>query len=214
VIDMGLLDKVFGIKKEEEETDSFWEKTEYGFAPRETVSVHFSPDRDAYRGIGSGIIIDATIEEYQRVKALEKKIFNVKQLLVGSCINCNEKFIVSAKQKPIFFKCPFCSTPEEKNLIELLLFQNSDNEIFTNCSGCNKYNYIKVIEKPHYISFHCKSCNFEIMLNKDHPMELNDYSDTSKLNWCSACGHLFEGPLNENYPIICSHCESKLEPKK
>lgn len=211
---MGLLDKLFGNEKKEEPTDIFWKKTEYGFAPKESVNVHFSPDRDAYRGIGKGIALDVTIEEHQRLKALEKKVFNLKLLLIGSCINCNEKFLIPTKQEPIFFKCPFCSSSDEKKLIELLLFQNLENEIFAKCPGCNSYAYIKVNDKSRYINFQCKSCNNNFILNKDHPIGLNDFSEYALLNWCSACGHLFETTKENTYPIKCPRCESKLEPKK
>ena len=211
---MGLIEKIFGNEKKEEATKTFWTKTEYGFAPKESVKVQYSPDRDAYRGIGRGIAIDCTIEEYQRLKALEKKVFYLKQLLIGSCINCNERFLIPAKQEPIFFKCPFCSTSDEKTLIELLLFQNLENEIFAKCPGCNSYAYIKVNEKPRYVNLQCKSCNKDFALNKDHKIELGNYSESSLLSWCSACGHLFETTKDNNYPIKCPLCKSKLEPKK
>ena len=82
---MGLIEKIFGSKKDE--GDKFWTETDYGFAPKESVKIRYSPDRDSYRGIGPGIIIDGTIEEYQRQKALDKKIFTLVPYLMSLSLN-------------------------------------------------------------------------------------------------------------------------------
>jgi DNA-directed RNA polymerase subunit RPC12/RpoP len=208
---MGLIEKFFGSKKDD--GDKFWTETDYGFAPKESVKIRYSPSRDAFRGIGSGVIIDGTIEEYQRVKALEKKIFEMVPYLTGSCVNCQKNFIIPEAKKPIYFKCPFCSPAEEKALIELLLFMNPENEIFAKCPECSTYSYIEATKESRYVNFHCKSCQKDLVLKKDHPIVLGKLSPNSTLSWCSACGLLFESPLNEKYPITCSRCESRLEPK-
>lgn len=221
---MGLFGKVLGSKKEENEdkqkTDAYWSETQYGYAPKDLIKVHFTPERDVYPKYprsgdeGFAIATSNIIEMQNKLNYLESKTYDYMELIRGKCVNCNKYFIIPESKRPIFFKCPFCSTADEKKLIELLLFQNLENEIFAKCPGCNSYAYIKVNDESRYVNLHCKSCNNDHILNKDHPIDLNDYSENALLNWCSACGHLFETPKENTYPIKCPRCKSKLEPKK
>lgn len=210
---------LFGKNKGEEKMDSFWIKTNYGYAPKDAVKVHFTPERDEYPKVaGSPGEAFALAQErlrdiHQKLEYLESRIYDAKELLRGRCINCKKNFLIPAKQKPIFFKCPFCSPDDEKRLIELLLFLNPNNEIFSNCPGCNKYTFIIVNEQPKYFSFQCKACNNEFLLRKDHEINLENHSDKTLLLWCSACGYIFENPLDDNYPEKCPRCESQFGSK-
>jgi hypothetical protein len=221
---MGVLDKILGDKKKEnqdqQKTDTFWSETKYGYAPKDAIKVHFSPERDVYPKYPSqgdeGFTFAASWLEdiHQKLKHLDSKTYNNIEFLRGICPICDNNYIIPKSKEPIFFKCPFCSTSVEKVLIELLLFLNPNNEIFGNCPNCNKYSYLKVSEDSRYINFNCKGCNIDFILNKDHPIELTNYSDRSIINWCSACGNLFEGPLGDNTQINCPRCETNLEPNK
>jgi hypothetical protein len=221
---MGLINKVLRSKKEDtqgqQKIDSFWRETDYGYAPKDTIKVHFTPEREVYPKYvhrpqeAPNIAASHIVDLQQKVKYLDSKTFNYEVFLQGKCGNCNKYLIIPETKKPPFFKCPFCSSENEKKLIELLLFLNPDNEIFASCPECNKYSYLKVDEEDRYLKFHCKSCKKALVLNKDHPIELTNFSKEANLSWCSACGLLFESPLNEKYPITCSRCESKLEPKQ
>jgi DNA-directed RNA polymerase subunit RPC12/RpoP len=223
-MDMGLFSKVIGVKKEEnpnqQKMDDFWRETKYGYAPKDLIKVHFMHEREEYpkypRSGDEGFSIAASriIEMHNKLSYLESKTYDYMELIRGKCVNCNKYFIIPKSKKPIFFKCPFCSTEDEKKLIEMLFFQNPDNEIFGRCPGCQSYAYIKVNDESRYVNFYCKSCNNNLILNKDHPIDLNDYSENNLLNWCSACGHLFETLKENTHPIKCPRCESKLEPKK
>lgn len=221
---MGLLDKLLGDKKEEnqnlQKTDTDWRETKYGYAPKDAIKVHFSPEREIFpKGSGRkneayGIAASHISDTLLKLESLDSKTYHNIEFLKGKCSNCNNNFIIPQSKKPIFFKCPFCSTSDEKILIKLLLYLNPDNEIFSNCPKCNKYSYLKVNENTRYFNFNCKACNNDFILNKDHPIELTNYSDNSVLNWCSACGHLFETSKENTYPIKCPRCESKLDLKK
>jgi uncharacterized Zn finger protein len=145
------------------------------------------------------------------LKALEKKIYKLKELLVGSCINCDKNFLIPAKRKPIFFKCPFCSPKEEKSLIESLLFLNPNNEIFICCPGCSKYSFLVVDEQQKYFNFRCKVCKKEFLLKKDHEIKVKNLSNTDILCWCPACGTIFESPRKKEDFVICPHCNTRLK---
>jgi hypothetical protein len=221
---MGLLDRVLGVKEENRQDnqfkDPFWQETEYGFAPKDVIKVQTTHERDVYpkyavRPQEAHTVAASRIEDlHNKLEYLDSKTYNLIKLIRGKCINCNRYFIIPKSKKPPFFKCPLCSPENEKKLIELLLYLNPDNEIFASCPECNKYSYLKVNEENRYLNFHCKSCEKDIVLNKDHPIELKDLSDNTTLSWCSACRLLFEVQEGQKFPITCSRCESKLEPKK
>lgn len=221
---MGLLDRVIGSKKEEDQDqqnkNDFWNKTKYGFAPKDSIKIHITPEREVYpkyprQGDEAFAIAVSNIEEiHNKLNYLNSKNYNYVYFIRGKCGYCNNYFLIPESKKPIFFKCPFCSTSEEKSLIELLLFLNPENEIFGTCPKCNKYGFLRVTKYDRYINFYCKSCNEDSILNKDHPIDLSRLSDKNDLIWCSACGNLFEESLIENNPIVCPNCETYLVSKK
>ena len=186
----------------------FWIKTDFGFAPRNSIKVHFSGGTSTGYSLGGGTVISGMSKEYHHLKSLENHTYKMKSFLKGICKICDTVFLIPEHKKPIFFKCPICSENNEKDLIWYLLNLNPNDETFNKCPNCNNFSPLKVKNTVSHINFQCPKCNKTHILKKDNNIKIGKYSKDNYLLWCSACGYFFKFLRKNKEEIKCPHCDS------